>query len=48
MYRMRPIVPLTELNDMDSRSTVYSREVSELDHDRLDRLVQNYLLKITD
>ena len=49
MYRMRPIVSLTELNDTDSSSsTVYSREVSELDHDRLDRLVQSYLLKITD
>jgi hypothetical protein len=36
MYRARPIVPPTELNATDSRSTgVYSGEVSELDHDRL-------------
>ena len=41
MYRMRPIVPRTELNATDSCSTVYSGEVSELDHDRLDRLVQS-------
>ena len=42
MYRMRPIVPLTEPNAMDSQSTAYSGgEVPELDHDYLDRLVQS-------
>ena len=35
MYRMRPIVPPTELNATDSRYIVYSGEASELDHDRL-------------
>ena len=38
---MRPMVPPTELNATDLRSTVYSGDVSELDHDRLDRLVQS-------
>ena len=42
MYRMRPSVPLTEPNAMDSQSTAYSGgEVPELDHDYLDRLVQS-------
>ena len=41
MYRMRPIVPLTEPNATYSQSTAYSGEVHELDHDYLDRLVQS-------